>query len=117
MTNFIDTQIAMSLGMSPLTSAGSLSHKFARYAGYYATIESIKKEHQKLVSLIPTQYVGNKSYFGVEIEVENICPKIMFMEQTPLPPGWFTHSDGSLRNGIEYVSDPLCVSDLFLALA
>jgi hypothetical protein len=57
------------------------------------------------------KWATEEGLLGIEIEVENITNGVV------LSPHWSTHGDGSLRNhGIEFVSVPLAVNQIEIAL-
>ncbi len=51
-----------------------------------------------------SKLLSSEDRLGLEIEIEEV---VMKDSRKELPPGWFSHQDGSLRNGIEFISTPL----------
>lgn len=84
---------------------------FWLYRGIHDDV--MDKIYQLLVD--STDLGGTGALVGMEIEVEDVRHQ-RFVNNGELIPGWFTHTDGSLRAGIEYVSYPFSYPDLILAL-
>lgn len=61
---------------------------------------------QRVRSAAPIDSTMYPEVMGIELEVENL------QDYSVLIPGWTTHSDGSLRNGVEFVSNALCAAAL-----
>lgn len=89
------------------------SRNFWTYRGEW---DHISSRYQTLVSKLPHRFQMSPIFLGVEIEVEDVQQIPSQQGSTIEIPGFFVHQDGSLRNGLEFVTSPLPVSQLVLAL-
>lgn len=107
------------LWKSPLVDSSreiqAQSHAYWEYRGGEI---NVTKRVIELLRQVPERFASSGVFFGAEIEVEDMVFN-SFMRDTPndVPPGLSVHPDGSLRNGIEYVTKPLKFSDLVLVLS
>ena len=70
------------------------------YWGYRGKSNRFNKALQEIPPIVSFE---NSSLFGIEVEIENVSYK---REDDAVPVGWSKKGDGSLRNGVEYISWP-----------
>lgn len=89
------------------------SREYWEYRGHW---DEVSKKYQSLVSRMPERFKVSPVYFGAEVEVEDVVyHSHVNLGGHAAPPGFNVHTDGSLRNGLEFVTTPLPFPQLLMA--